>query len=78
MSQHYKSVNNGFGTELTIRKNSADSAYISIGKNGNDIMLRGNGKAIAFDTWNDLIDAIDVTKATYYTDDNTISDKGAE
>lgn len=70
MSSHYKSINNGHGTELTIKSNVNDSAYISIGPNGTDIMLRGKGKVIAFDNWSNLIDAIDISKASYYADDN--------
>ena len=36
MSNHYKEVRNGNGTNLTI----GPSTYISIGKNGKDIMIR--------------------------------------
>lgn len=73
MSRHYKPINNGYGTELTIKTGTDDSAYISIGKDGTDIMLRGDGKVIAFDNWSDLINAIDVSKATYHIDDNNLT-----
>lgn len=66
MSRHYKSVKNGNGTELTI----SDGAYLMVGPNGTDIMLRGAGKVVAFDKWEDFVGAIDTKKATYFKDDN--------
>lgn len=66
MSRHYKDVNNGKGTNLTI----AAGKYISVGSGGTDITIRGNGKVLAFDNWNNFINAIDMTKAVYYCDDS--------
>lgn len=60
-----KEISNGKGTNLTI----GYGEYISIGKNGNNITVRGNGKVIAFDTWEQFIEAIDVNKAAYYKAD---------
>lgn len=61
MSRHYKEISNNSGTNLTI----GPGAYLSVGKDGTDIMVRGNGKVFAFDTWQDLIDSIDETKPVY-------------
>lgn len=70
MSRHYKEVSNGNGTNLTIKTGGLmDSAYISIGKDGKDVMLRGNAQVIGFDTWEDLIGAIDLSKASYRQSD---------
>ncbi len=60
-SSHYKSIRNSKGTEVWIRK----GRYLSIGKNGTDIMIRGNGIVVAFDDWDSFINAIDYTKAVY-------------
>lgn len=71
MSSHYKEIKVGKGTTLVVREkgNEFCSAYISIGSNGKDIKLRGNGKVIAFDDWDDLIAAIDENKAAYVKKD---------
>lgn len=61
MSSHYKEIKNGNGTNLIID----DETYISIGKNGEDIMFRADGKVYGFNHINDLIDAIDGEKAIY-------------
>lgn len=55
MSSHNKEIRNGLGTNLII---DADS-YIRVGKNGEDIAVRGNGKVFFFDKWADLISTID-------------------
>lgn len=55
MSSHYKEVKNGKGTILMIEPDK----YISIGSKGSDVTIRGKGRVIAFDNWDDLIDAID-------------------
>lgn len=47
--------------------------YIKVGTDGgevNDVMLRGCGKVFCFNSWADLIAAIDPAKATdFWTDD---------
>lgn len=67
MSGHYRELKNGRGTDLTI----SEGRYLSVGKNGNDVTIRGNGRVIAFDKWDDLVDAIDITKSVWARDDNT-------
>lgn len=67
MSGHYRELKNGRGTNLTIN----EGQYLSVGKNGNDVTIRGNGRVIAFDTWDDFVDAIDITKSVWARDDNT-------
>lgn len=69
MSNHYKEVRNGNGTNLTIEP----SAYISIGKDGKDIMIRCENEVIAFNSLNDLIVALDKDKSVYYRNDNDLS-----
>lgn len=67
-------INNGKGTNLTI----GPGAYISLGEDGTDIMIRGNKKVIAFDTWEDFVNAIDEKQAVYcqYDEENRrIADK---
>lgn len=61
MSRHYKEIKNGRGTYLDID----NETYISIGKNGEDVMFRADGKVYGFDHINDLINAIDSEKAAY-------------
>lgn len=65
MSRHYKDVKNGRGTNLTVDPGK----YISVGPGGTDVTIRGNGKVLAFDNWNDLVDAIDQKKSTYHSCD---------
>lgn len=60
-----KSINNGNGTDLTISYGN----YISVGKNGRDIVICGNGRTIFFDTWEDLVSAIDVAKSAFARDE---------
>lgn len=62
MSRNYKVVKNGNGTQLNI----SEESYISIGKNGNDIMIGCNGKCIAFDDFEKMFAAFDTKKASYY------------
>ena len=69
MSNRYKEVRNGNGTNLTI----GPSAYISIGKDGKDIMIRCKNEVIAFNSLNDLIAALDKDKSVYYCNDNDLS-----
>lgn len=68
MSAKRKSIMNGSGTNLTIHESdiAKQSAYISIGKDGTDIMIRGCGKVFGFNDWESFISAIDNTKAAYY------------
>ena len=51
MGRNYKTVRNGKGTELMI----GEGKYISTGAEGTDIIIRGDGKVLAFDGWNDLV-----------------------
>lgn len=67
MAAKYKEIKNGNGTKLTI----GDNQYISVGKNGEDIAIRGNDKVIYFIKWEDFINAIDISKAVYANDDKT-------
>lgn len=68
MSSHYKEVKNGNGTELII----SEEEYISAGRKGEDVMIRGNGKVMAFKDWSSLIDAMDSGKADYRLDDKEV------
>ena len=47
MGRNYKTVRNGKSTELIVK--------ISTGAEGTDIIIRGDGKVLAFDGWNDLV-----------------------
>lgn len=62
MSGKYKTVMNGRGTCLEI----GQGEYISVGQEGLDVMIRGNGLVVAFPTWEDLVLAINVGKASYH------------
>lgn len=62
MSRHYKNVKNGLGTDLII----SDDKYISVGKDGADVTIRGNGIVAAFDTWEEFVNSIELSKATYF------------
>ncbi len=61
MGRNYKTIRNGRGTELMI----GEGKYISAGAGGTDINIRGDGKVLAFDGWNDLVNAINEDKAVY-------------
>lgn len=61
MSANYKEVKNGNGTILVVN----DNAYLKIGKNGIDIMLRANNKVYAFNSFEDLVNAINEEKAAW-------------
>ncbi len=61
MGRNYKTIRNGRGTELMI----GEGKYISAGAGGTDITIRGDGKVLAFDGWNDLVNAINEDKAVY-------------
>ncbi len=61
MGKNYKTVRNGKGTELMI----GEGKYISAGAEGTDITIRGDEKVLAFDGWNDLVNAINEDKAVY-------------
>lgn len=47
-----------------------DADYVSIGPNGTDIMIRGNGRVLAFNSWKDLVAAISPENAVYYSEEN--------
>lgn len=68
MSAHYKEIKNGRGTNLTINEGS----YISVGKDGNDVMVRGAGMVMAFENWDEFVDALDVTRAIYVRSDKEV------
>lgn len=55
MSSRNKEIRNGRGTDLIID----DDSYIRVGKRGEDIAIRGNGKVFFFDKWADLISTIE-------------------
>lgn len=61
----YKEVRNGNGTNLTI----GEGRYIAVGKGGSNITIRGAGKVICFDRWDDLVRAVDVSRSVYACDD---------
>lgn len=62
MGKNFKEVKNGNGTQLNI----SDETYISVGKNGTDIMIGHNGTCIAFDDIEQMLAAFDLKKASYY------------
>ena len=62
MGSNYKIVRNGRGTSLEIGPES----YASIGKGGRDVMVRGGGILLAFPSWEELLSAVNVEKASYY------------
>lgn len=66
LSRHFKQINNGNGTDLTI----SPGKYISVGKDGTDIYIRGDDRVAAFNSWEDLIGAIDLEKAAWYSIDS--------
>lgn len=66
MSRHYKPIKNGRGTELIITEND----YISIGKDGTDIMMRCGRELLAFNSFEDMVNAINKEKCICYHKDN--------
>lgn len=65
MGRDYKNIRNGKGTDLIIDNDK----YISVGRCGENVTVRGNGLVIAFNGWSDFMAAIDVGKAAYYSYD---------
>jgi len=65
MGSGYKNIRNGRGTDLTIDEDK----YISVGRCGENVTVRGNGLVIAFHSWSDFMAAIDVGKAAYFSYD---------
>ena len=61
MGRNYKTVMNGIGTDLMI----GEDRYISVGSDGTDITIRGNGKVLAFDDWTAFINPVSEDKAVY-------------
>lgn len=61
MSAHYKEIKNGKGTDLII----GEREYISIGRKGEDVVIGNKNWHIAFDSFDDFVNAIDVSKARY-------------
>lgn len=67
---NYKEIRNGKGTTLVISDEEYKEAYISVGPNGDNVMIRGEGTVIAFPTWKDLISALEHSpKASYVSHD---------
>lgn len=54
------------GKTLYINEND----YIDIHKGGFDVMIRSGGVVMAFDTWADMVNAIDRTKANWVNDES--------
>ena len=67
MATKRKSVNNGNGTDLTI----SEGRYLSVGKDGMDVTVRAGGKMVCFNIWDDMVAALDVSKAAYVHHDHT-------
>ena len=67
MGRDYKNIRNGKGTDLIIDNDK----YISVGRCGENVTVRGNGLDIAFNGWFDFMAAIDVGKAVYYSYDRS-------
>ena len=65
MSANCKTVGNGRGTCLEIGPES----YLSVGKGGQNAMVRGKGVVAAFDSWEALVEALDRSKASYVRED---------
>ena len=61
MSAGYKTVRNGRGTCLEI----GEESYLLVGKGGEEVMVRGKGLAAAFDSWEALLGALDMSRASY-------------
>ena len=56
-----KQIQNGGGTNPV----NGQRSYISVGRNGNDVMIRADGKVFAFDNFRQLVNSIDPEKAPY-------------
>lgn len=74
MSRHFREILNGNDTTLNIKpceevSHISESSYISVGPGGTDVMVRGSGKVLAFDTWEQLVNAIDIKQAAYACED---------
>lgn len=61
VSRKYKEIKNGNGTTVQINQND----YISIGRSGEDIMLRCKEKVLAFQTWEQFVNVVDSSKCSY-------------
>lgn len=71
MSRHFKTITVGRGITLQFgKRENPDEKYISIGPDGSDVMLRGAGQVFGFDTWEQLVAALDPGKAAYFSDDS--------
>lgn len=70
LGRKYKEIKNGRGTTLQINQND----YISIGRGGEDVMLRCKDKVLVFQTWERFVGAVDPSKYSYKND----SQKGSE
>ena len=65
LGKNHKTVKNGSGTTLVID----DQKYISVSTGGTYVTIRGNGKVLSFDKWDDLVNAVSEKKAVYHKDD---------
>lgn len=59
MGSNYKEISNGNGTIVYLTQDRND--YVSIGKGGNDVMMRCGNKMVAFEKYKDLFDFASVT-----------------
>lgn len=55
MSSNYKTINNGRGTTLHVNRDGSD--YISVGKDGNDIMMGHKNRTVIFDNYESLFNS---------------------
>lgn len=74
VSARYKIVRNGRGTTLEIGR----GRYLSVGQDGKDVMIRGNGMVAAFPSWEDFVSAIDISQSSYYICDRPEKKKVGE
>ncbi|MEY8356743.1 hypothetical protein AALB39_25800 [Lachnospiraceae bacterium 54-53] len=70
LGRKYKEIKSGRGTTLQINEND----YISIGRCGEDVMLRCKDKVLAFQTWEQFVGEVEPSKCSYKDD----SQKGSE
>lgn len=64
MSEKRKQVENGRGTDLLLGGDN----YFSVGRRGDNVALRCNGTTVWFESFEDLFNAIDLSKASYVFD----------
>ena len=62
MGKNYRTVRNSHGIKVEI----GPGKYLSVGRDGKNVMIRGNGMEIVFPSWEMLISAIDVSRSFCY------------